>query len=169
MGRADAEALVRAAHLGIAMQLTNIARDVGEDAGRDRVYLPGTWLAEAGGSAAELLAHGATPAIRCATRRVLERAESYYRSGIAGIALLPPSCRPGILSAALLYRAIGRRVAGRGGDGVTGRARIGVAGKVGLMAAALARSLVDPRLGSWCPRPDAEPLHAPLRRLGVRP
>ncbi|MBM4246241.1 MAG: phytoene/squalene synthase family protein, partial [Deltaproteobacteria bacterium] len=121
MGRADDAALRRAVDLGIAMQLTNIARDVGEDAARDRVYLPGTWLAAESSSFDEVLSRRAAPGVRAATLRVLARAEDYYASGIGGIALLPRGCRPSILSAALLYRAIGRRVRARGGDGVTAR------------------------------------------------
>lgn len=166
MGRPDAPALRRAVDLGIAMQLTNIARDVGEDATRDRVYLPGTWLAEAGSSFDEVLSRRATPGVRATTLRVLDRAEDYYASGIAGIALLPAACRPSILSAALLYRAIGRRVRARGGDGVTSRARVGGAAKAALIAAALARCAVDPRLHACRGTHDAA-LHAPLRRAGL--
>jgi phytoene synthase len=169
MGRGDDQALVRAVHLGVAMQLTNIARDVGEDAVRDRVYLPATWLAEAWGSAAEVLAGRPTPSVRAATLRLLERAEAYYESGIAGIALLPPRCRPAILSAALLYRAIGRRVQARGGDGVSSRARVGGAGKARLIVAAALRCALDPRLRAGAALADVSALHAPLRRVGVRP
>ncbi len=166
MGRADDAALCRAVDLGIAMQLTNIARDVGEDAARDRVYLPATWLAEAGSSFDEVLSRRATTGVCATTLRVLERAEAYYASGIGGIALLPAACRPSILSAALLYRAIGRRVRARGGDGVTARARVGGAGMAGLIAAALARCALDPRLRA-CRDPHDASLHAPLVRAGV--
>ena len=48
MGARDARALARACDLGVAMQLTNIARDVGEDARAGRLYLPLAWLREAG-------------------------------------------------------------------------------------------------------------------------
>lgn len=166
MGRADAAALRRAVDLGIAMQLTNIARDVGEDAARDRVYLPGTWLAEAGSSFDEVLSRRATPAVCATTLRVLARAEDYYASGIAGIALLPWACRPSILSAALLYRAIGQRVRARGGDGVTARARVAGPAKAALIARALVRCAVDPRLRACRDAHDAT-LHAPLERVGV--
>jgi phytoene synthase len=169
MGRSDPEALVRAAHLGVAMQLTNIARDVGEDAGRGRVYLPATRLAHAGGSPVDVLAARPTAPVRRVTLEVLACAEAYYRSGIAGIALLPARCRPSILSAALLYRAIGRRVAARHGDGVTSRARVGGLAKAGLLALAAARCAFDPRLHPRAARTDPSALHAPLRRLGVRP
>jgi len=169
MGRSDPEALVRSVHLGIAMQLTNIARDVGEDAARGRVYLPAAWLAEAGGSADDVRAGRPTAPVCRTTLRVLALADAYYRSGIAGIALLPPACRPAILSAALLYQAIGRRVAARGGDGVSSRARVGGARKAGLMLAAVVRCVADPRLRARAARADVSALHEPLRRLGVTP
>lgn len=169
MGRGDGAALSRAGHLGIAMQLTNIARDVGEDTTRDRVYLPSTWLSEAGGSEAEVLAARATPAVRRVTLRVLDLAEAYYDSGIAGIGMLPTSCRPAILSAALLYRAIGRRVAARDGDGVTERARVSGVGKATLITVAAVRCAIDPRLRPRTARPDTSTLDAPLRRAGVSP
>ena len=169
MGRSDPEALVRATHLGVAMQLTNIARDVGEDAGRDRVYLPATWLAQAGGSPADVLAARPTAPIRRVTLKVLDCAEAYYGSGIAGIALLPARCRPAILSAALLYRAIGRRVAAHDGDGVTSRARVGGMAKAGLIVLAVTRCSLDPRLRPGAARSNPSALHAPLQRLGVRP
>ena len=149
MGRDDPLALHRARHLGIAMQLTNIARDVGEDARRDRVYLPATWLAEANATFGDVLALRATPPVRAVTRRLLSLAECYYTSGIGGIGLLPPSCRTAILSAALLYRAIGNRVLARDGDGITARARVGGARKIGLIAVASARCAFDPRLRWW--------------------
>ena len=167
MGRDDAEALGRAVHLGIAMQLTNIARDVGEDARRDRVYLPATWLADANGSAADVLAARPSAPVRHATHRVLALAGAYYESGIAGIGMLPPSCRPAILSAALLYRAIGRRVTARDGDGVTRRARVSTVHKAGLIALAAVRCAFDPRLRVRAARPDASALQAPLRRAGI--
>jgi phytoene synthase len=169
MDTSDAAALSRAVHLGIAMQLTNIARDVGEDTTRDRIYLPSSWLAEAGASEAEVLAARATPAVRRVTLRLLGLAETYYDSGIAGIGMLPASCRPAIMSAALLYRAIGRRVAARDGDGVTARARVSGVGKVALIGVAAMRCAIDPRLRPRTARPDTSRLDAPLRRTGVMP
>jgi len=171
MGRDDAPALRRAVDLGIAMQLTNVARDVGEDAARDRVYLPGTWLAEEGSSFADVLSREPRPGVLATNRRVLTLAEGYYASGIAGVALLPASCRPAILGAALLYRAIGRRVLARGGDGVTARARVPGATKLGLLALAAARCAADPRLRAARAAHDPHDgrLHAPLHRAGVHP
>lgn len=166
MGRSDAEALRRAIDLGIAMQLTNIARDVGEDAARGRVYLPATWLREAGSATEDVLALAPAPGVLAANRRLLALAEAYYDSGIAGIPLLPARCRPAILSAAWIYREIGRVVRARGGDGVTARARVGGARKLALAAGAAARCTIDPRLRR-APGPHRRPMHAALARAGI--
>jgi len=103
------------------------------------------------------------------TRRVLSLAEAYYASGISGIGLLPPSCRPAILAAALLYREIGRRVLAQGGDGITSRARVGTGRRLALLALAVVRAVADPRLRNGAGRLDAIALHATLRRVGVMP
>ena len=167
MGRSDDEALRRAVDLGIGMQLTNVARDVGEDAARDRVYLPADWLAEAGSSLDEVLSRRPTPGVLATNRRVLALAERYYESGIDGIRLLPARCRPAILTAALTYREIGRRVLARGGDGVSSRVAVPDARKLALVAAACARCLLDPRLRGEVREPHRAELRAPLERAGL--
>ena len=85
MGVSDREALHRAADLGIAFQLTNIARDVMEDAGVGRVYLPYCWLAEAGLKPAEVLDPSKRAAVFGVVRRLLHEAERYYASANHGI------------------------------------------------------------------------------------
>jgi 15-cis-phytoene synthase len=169
MGRSDPAALRRAVDLGIAMQLTNVARDVGEDADRGRVYLPAAWLAEEGGSADEVSARSATPGVLRANRRVLALAERYYESGIAGIGLLPARCRPAIYAAALVYREIGREVSRRGGDGVTARATVSPRRRVSLLAAAVLGCWTSPAIRSGRSTGHAAELHAPLRRAGLQP
>ncbi len=79
---------VRAAsHLGIAMQLTNIARDIREDWDRDRVYLPASWIApEAVGAA---LRGGPPETLASAVLRLLSAADSYYKSAPSGMPRLP--------------------------------------------------------------------------------
>jgi phytoene synthase len=149
------------------MQLTNIARDVGEDAERGRVYLPESWLVAAGSSPEEVLLGLPAPGVLATTRRVLEAAERYYASGIDGIRLLPARCRPSILTAALLYREIGRRVLARGGDGVTARARVSGRRKLGLALGAVFRSAIDPALRGQPALPHRAELHVALARAGV--
>lgn len=137
MGRGDAEALARAADLGIAMQLTNIARDVGEDARNGRLYLPRDWLAQAGLEPEALLRNPVpSAALAGVLRRLLEEADHHYRLGMAGIALLPADCRMAILTAALVYREIGWRLAAGGFDSVTRRTTVPLMAKLALLAQA---------------------------------
>lgn len=115
-----------AADLGVAMQLTNIARDVAEDARMGRRYLPARWVdahpeaiagTVAGTSARTISGPISGPdaalraALRGAVRRLLALADRYYQSGEAGLAYLPPRPRLSILVAARVYHAIGARIA----------------------------------------------------------
>jgi len=112
MGRRDAPALERAVELGIAMQLTNIARDVGEDARLGRIYLPRDWLGEVGidpDIEPGELRH--SPAIAAVTRRLLDVAEVLYQRSARGIGALHWYFRPAMHAARLLYREIGMEVA----------------------------------------------------------
>jgi len=123
MGVRTPDALARACDLGVAMQLTNIARDVGEDARCGRLYLPLDWMREAGLNPDEWLAN---PVFSANLGRVIERllgtAEALYRRADAGLAKLPAACRPGMFAARLLYAEIGHEVARRGYDSVSQRA-----------------------------------------------
>ncbi len=135
MGARDPAALARAADLGIAMQLTNIARDVGEDARAGRLYLPLQWLREEGIDPAALLANPApSPELACVIARLLGKAELLYARADAGIAALPIDCRVGIGAARRLYAAIGHQVIRNRYDAVTVRARVGGGRKLRLVA-----------------------------------
>ncbi|MBV9654109.1 MAG: phytoene/squalene synthase family protein [Acetobacteraceae bacterium] len=139
MNRRAPDVVARACDLGIAMQLSNIARDVGEDARAGRLYLPLQWLREAGiDPDAWLAAPVFNPALAGVVARLLCEADWLYWRASAGIARLPPSCRPGIRAAQLLYAGIGHAVAARGCDSVTARAFVPGSRK----AVLLARSLV---------------------------
>ena len=123
MGVRSPHVLARACDLGIAMQLTNIARDVGEDARSGRLYLPEDWLRQAGIDPDEWLSDPVfTPALGTVVRRLLAAADQLYRRSEAGIVALPPSCRPGIGAARFIYAEIGREVERRQYDSVSGRA-----------------------------------------------
>ena len=119
----EPNALARACDLGVAMQLTNIARDVGEDARAGRLYLPTDWLEEAGIDSAEFLANPrATPEIRAMVRRLLAEADRLYHRSEAGVKGLPIAARPGIFAARHCYDAIGRKLARGGYDSISTRA-----------------------------------------------
>ncbi len=156
MGVRDADALARACDLGVAMQLTNIARDVGEDAVEGRLYLPLDWLAEAGMDPEAFLAFPtATPALAVVVRRLLGEAQRLYFRAEAGIAALPIAARPAIFAARLIYAEIGREVRASGYDSVSRRAVTSGGRKAALAAEALVRAGVS----SIMPRNPV--LHAP--------
>lgn len=112
MGVRDPQALARAADLGVAMQLTNIARDVGTDAKLGRIYLPQEWLEQAGVSVESLRTDPkVSPALRTVVLRLLSEADRLYRRADAGIYELPWDCRLAIGSASAIYQDIGRIVA----------------------------------------------------------
>jgi phytoene synthase len=146
-GLSDPRALTNAVHLGIAMQLTNICRDVEEDFERGRLYLPATLLAECGAigldvelsstlapSAAELAPH------RMALSRVLDRllalADRYYVSGDAGIPALPWRAALAVRAARLVYSAIGSEIRRQGCDVLAPRAVVSAWRKLALLARA---------------------------------
>ena len=139
MGVRDPAGLARAADLGVAMQLSNIARDVGEDARLGRLYLPRDWLREEGIDPDDFLAAPRfDDRIGRVVARLLAVAEAHYARGAAGIAALPGDCRYAIRLAGLLYAEIGREVGRRGGDSLSARAVVGARRKLALALAALA-------------------------------
>jgi len=155
MGARAPDTLARACDLGVAMQLTNIARDVGEDARAGRIYLPLDWLAEAGVDAGAFLADPrAGPALGGVVARLLAFADDLYLRSEAGISALPMSCRAGIHAARLIYGAIGAEVARAGHDSVTRRARTTGRRKLGLIALAGVRAAASPVM------PQSARLHA---------
>ncbi len=136
LGYTDARALPHAVDLGIAMQLTNIVRDVGEDAARGRVYLPDEDLARYGYSRAELARGAVTPAFVRLLECQMARAEALYASGLRGLAYLHPDARLAIALSATLYRGIHARVRRNGYDVFTRRAHVSAVGKLAALPAA---------------------------------
>lgn len=143
------DALARACDLGVAMQLTNIARDVGEDAMEGRLYLPTEWLAEAGLTSEQFLENPRpTKAIRQMVRRLLVQADRLYARSEAGVSGLPRAVRPGIFAARYIYAGIGAQVQKAGYDSFTTRAHTSKAQKVGWLGLSILRSgatMVMPR------------------------
>ncbi|WP_375279507.1 15-cis-phytoene synthase [Pseudooctadecabacter sp.] len=145
----DADALARACDLGVAMQLTNIARDIGEDACAGRIYLPLDWFDEAGLDVEAFLADPqATPDVRRMARRLLAEAKRLYLRSEAGVPALPRNSRMGIYAARFIYAGIGHEVRRAGHDSITQRAHTSKAQKIGWMGQAMLRtgvSLITPR------------------------
>jgi phytoene synthase len=143
------DAVARACDLGVAMQLSNIARDVGEDAAMGRLYLPRQWMREAGIDPDVWLAQPVfTPALGSVVKRLLRAADDLYARVGTGVALLPLYCRPGINAARFLYSDIGWMVERADGDSISRRAVVPASRKIW----SLSRALLAVR-----PRQAAEP------------
>jgi phytoene synthase len=139
MGCREPWTVARACELGMAMQLTNIARDVGEDAAAGRLYLPLDWLAEAGIEPESWLAQPRfVRPVGDVVARLLDAADRLYRQAEPGIAALPPDCRPGIRAARLLYAEIGAELARQDFNSIEVRAVVPATRKAMLLARALA-------------------------------
>ncbi len=157
MGVRDADALARACDLGVAMQLTNIARDVGEDAREGRIYLPLDVMRAEGLDPDAFLADPTpSPELTRVTRQLLAEAQRLYTRAEAGIAALPLAARPGIYAARLIYAAIGNDLRRHGFDNVNHRARTSKAEKlswIALSGVAALGTLVMPRSAVIMARP----------------
>ncbi|WP_425092408.1 15-cis-phytoene synthase [Tropicimonas sp. S265A] len=149
MGVRDGDALARACDLGVAMQLTNICRDVGEDAIEGRLYLPRD-LMRAEGIEPEAFLADPRPSADLArvTKRLLAEAQRLYFRAEAGIGVLPLTARPGIYAARFIYAAIGSKVAQAGYDNINHRAHTSKLHKLALVGQSTLQtgvSMVMPR------------------------
>ncbi|WP_231734003.1 phytoene/squalene synthase family protein [Limnohabitans sp. Rim47] len=137
MGPQSMDTLARACELGVAMQLTNIARDVGHDARIGRLYLPRRWLIEAGVQPDAWLAQPTfSPAIAQVVTRLLDEADRLYKQAHSGIAALPPDCRAAICAASVIYAEIGHQLRREGLDSVNKRTVVSTTRKLMLLASA---------------------------------
>jgi phytoene synthase len=148
MGVTDPSARRNAAHLGIAMQLTNICRDVLEDWQLGRLYLPGDLLAECG--AVDLAARLGGPfpleqkeAVARAVARILQLADGFYRSGDRGLAALSWRCALAVRAARSIYSSIGRHISRRHCDVTRGRAYVSMPSKLTLVGVAALRATAE--------------------------
>ena len=133
--------LLRAAELGVAMQLTNIARDVGQDARAGRLYLPMDELRAEGIEPDSFVAAPRCPqGLRVVIQRALDRADLLYARSERAIAALPADCRWAIWAARLIYADIGRVIRARQCDSVSARAVTSRGRKLALVARALGRA-----------------------------
>lgn len=160
----DARALPFAIDLGIAMQLTNICRDVREDAERGRRYLPASLVGDC--PAAELICPtiALRPRALAAVASLLALADRYYASGLQGLVFLPQRARLAIAVAARVYRAIGSELAAQGHRYWLRRAAVPRSRKLVLTAQALLVTELLPVHRVRVPRHDAR-LHAALAGL----
>jgi phytoene synthase len=149
MGVRDEHVLDRACDLGLAFQLTNIARDIVDDAAIGRVYVPAQWLREAGIPSDEIALPRHRAALARVAARLVDHAEPYYDSAADGIAALPLRCAWAIATARYVYRQIGVEVKRRGAHAWDERVGTSKATKLWLLvkggALALASRFARPR------------------------
>ena len=149
MGASTDTAIARACEMGVAMQLTNIARDVGEDARNGRLYVPRAWFREIGMDADAWLADPVFDArIAGFVQRLLLRADVLYRRGEFGLAELPWDCRPAIQAARLVYAEIGKQLEREGLNSVDRRTVVSTRRKLALIARAASVALRAPAMPS---------------------
>jgi phytoene synthase len=146
LGVRDDRALPHAVHLGMGMQLTNIARDVAEDWNRGRLYLPAEWLRERSAvpEFGSPLDRSAAERFAPIVARLLRWADGHYDSGRQGLRFLDRRSAWAVATAASVYQAIGRTVVRQRFDVLAGRAVVSKGGKIRLAAKAFARLAVHP-------------------------
>jgi phytoene desaturase len=137
MGVSDENALKNACDLGTAMQLTNIARDIMEDAAMGRVYLPQQWLREAGIDNAKVADPKYRKEVFAVVKRLLDYADHYYYSGESGLKYLSLRSAFTIASASGIYSEIGRLVLSRGEKAWDQRAIVSLPRKIWIVANSL--------------------------------
>jgi phytoene synthase len=155
----DGPTFQRASDLGIAFQLTNIARDVREDAMAGRSYLPEEWRVEAGLDIADLAHSRRAEQVFPLVKRLAEEAEPYYDSAAIGIRALPRRAAWAIATARAVYRDIGHQIMRRGPDALRERVFTSKARKTWLMISAAPEALAPrhtpvasgSRAGLWTP------------------
>lgn len=159
MGVRDDATLARACDLGLAFQLTNVARDVVEDADGGRCYLPASWLSERDLQAGDLGDPARADDVFPLVARLVETAEPYYASAGVGIRALPARAAWAIATARAVYRDIGRSIVRRGPAALaertfTGRGRKTwrtISGGAQVLGGRLRRGAAPARDGLWTP------------------
>ncbi|HEV2593698.1 MAG TPA: phytoene/squalene synthase family protein [Sphingomicrobium sp.] len=137
----DEQTLERAADLGIAFQLSNIARDLREDHDAGRCYLPQDWLAEFGIEPQHLFREVHRPALIAMAERLVENVSIYERSARLGVQHLPFRSRLAVLAALRIYGAIGRRVGSLGSSAWDERVTVGKTRKLAYLVPTFAEAV----------------------------
>jgi len=157
MGARDEATLHRACDLGLAFQLTNIARDVVEDALSGRCYLPAQWLDEIALDVGDLADENYRAKAFPLVCRLVQEAEPYYRSARTGIRALPHRAALAIATARSVYRDIGLIIVRRGPAAFGDRIFTGKGRKAWRTATAIPTALAPrkrvaaARQGLWTP------------------
>ncbi|KAI4389357.1 hypothetical protein MLD38_001589 [Melastoma candidum] len=130
--------------LGIANQLTNILRDVGEDARRGRIYLPQDELVQAGLSDGDIFAGRVTDKWRNFMKKQIKRARTFFDEAERGVSELSEASRWPVLASLLLYRRILDEIEANDYDNFTKRAFVGKVKKLAALPVAYTKSILRP-------------------------
>jgi phytoene synthase len=155
LGTKNSAALAHAVDLGVAMQLTNICRDVQADALAGRRYLPASMVGDLSPAALVNPSADIQPQLQECIRQLLGMAKRYYRSGEMGLSYLPVRARMGILTAARIYSQIGTCLARRQYRFWQGRVVVSPARKFVVTAKLLVEAPLSPSF--WSPTRQHEP------------
>ena len=140
----DKDILARACDLGVAMQLTNIVRDIGEDARNGRLYIPLDWMAKYGLDRRQFLKNPATSKeLGQIAKKLLEEARRLYKRSESGLFGLPTSCQPGIYAARYIYEGIGKHIEAVQYDSINRRAKTSRGEKITLLAFSFLKTLTS--------------------------
>lgn len=143
LGTQNPAAWPHAVDLGVAMQLTNICRDVLDDAAVGRRYLPASMVGDIAPAQLMSPAAGIQPYLQDCLHQLLALADRYYRSGESGLSYLPAGARAGILTAARVYKEIGGCLARRQYQYWQGRAVVSPLRKAAVTAGLLVKAPVS--------------------------
>jgi phytoene synthase len=149
--------------LGIGMQLTNIARDVMEDAQMQRRYIPSTWVKDLSAQQIANSELADRAVVQKAIQSLLQLAETYYQSGLSGLYYLPARNRRAIAVAAFVYRDIGRKLLGNQCIYWQGRVIVSTPRKLRLASQALWQLATSKFAHADCVHASELHLHLPLK------
>ncbi len=146
--------------LGIGMQITNICRDVLEDAKNSRIYLPADVLKKNNLILDDLREEGETPqSLRDVVKIYLDIADLYYSTSYDGIAYIPVRPRLAIILAGEIYRSIGRKIKRNNYNVLSGRTYLSLAEKIWVSLKVIPK-ILSPRF--WVARPSEHEFHKVL-------
>lgn len=125
--------------MGNAMQLTNIARDIGEDFFRGRIYLPATWLKDEKIQTGKLMDLDQRESLFRVSERLLKKADGLYQKGYSGLIYLPLRSAIAVSIAASIYSSIGRKIRRQGPSALDSRIYVSFPEKLFLALEGIAR------------------------------
>ncbi|GAB4342025.1 MAG: phytoene/squalene synthase family protein [Calditrichia bacterium] len=140
LGYKDRQAFEYAEKLGIAMQLTNILRDVAEDAEMGRIYLPQDELRQFGVEEQDLMSKRMTPQLRELMKFQVQRAHDYYKQAEPGIPMLATESQFAIYASSKIYRGILYKIEAQDYNPFNGRVFVSQAKKVGILVQEIFRT-----------------------------